>query len=281
MSLPPTLRIDVSTSCQLKCAACPTGSGKTHQTLGNGRMSLKDFQLLVERNPRIKHIEIANWGEIFLNKDLAAIVEYAAVNGVKLHADIGVNLNYAAPGVLETMVRYGFASMTCAIDGASDATYKQNRIGGNYQQVLSYIAQINAFKKKYKTSLPKLTWQFIIFENNTHEVKEAKKKARALEMAFYTLDSWDSLDLHVGRTDATNKKPRDIRLHRKYQKPDISYNTCVQLWNQPKINWDGRVSGCCANYWDDFGNALQTDLAEIMKGDRYRYAQDMLPRHET
>ena len=34
--------------------------------------------------------------------------------------------------------------------------------------------------------------------------------------------------------------------------------TCDQLWSGPQINWDGKVLGCCRNFWDEFGgNALR------------------------
>jgi len=28
---------------------------------------------------------------------------------------------------------------------------------------------------------------------------------------------------------------------------------CHQLWHAPVLNWDGRVMGCCRNFWSDFG----------------------------
>jgi MoaA/NifB/PqqE/SkfB family radical SAM enzyme len=79
-------------------------------------MSLENFKRLADENPKIKHIEISNWGEIFLNNDLEKIVKFAWERGIKLHADTGVNLNHASP---QALVRYRFSSMSCAIDGAS------------------------------------------------------------------------------------------------------------------------------------------------------------------
>src|ERR1700728_2774383 len=101
---PVMLRVDICTGCQLKCPACPTAAGKIAETLGTGRMSVEKFRQLLDDNPAIKHVELSNWGEIFLNKDLAEIVQYASERGIKLHADNGVNLNLAAPEVLEAMV---------------------------------------------------------------------------------------------------------------------------------------------------------------------------------
>src|ERR1700733_8448419 len=103
-SSPVMLRADICTGCQLKCPQCPTGDGKIAGTLGTGRMALEKFAQLLDDNPRIRHIEISNWGEIFLNKDLEKILQLACERGVKLRADNGVNLNHASPAVLEAMV---------------------------------------------------------------------------------------------------------------------------------------------------------------------------------
>ena len=44
---------------------------------------------------------------------------------------------------------------------------------------------------------------------------------------------------------------------------DLSWpmRVCSQLWINPQINCDGRVLGCCVNYWGDYGNAFKEDLS--------------------
>ena len=53
--------------------------------------------------------------------------------------------------------------------------------------------------------------------------------------------------------------------------------TCHQLWDAPQINWDGKVLGCCWNYWGDFGgNAFTDGLVESLNNPKIAYARDML-----
>ncbi len=40
------------------------------------------------------------------------------------------------------------------------------------------------------------------------------------------------------------------------------------------MNWDGRVLGCCYNYWGDFGNAFSDEQA--FHSDAIDYAKEML-----
>ena len=115
--------------------------------MGSGFLTLKHFRELVERNPWVQDVELSNYGEIFLNPDLLAMLEYAHHRGVALRADNGVNLNYVKPSVIEGLVKYGFQSMTCSIDGASNETYSQYRVRGHFDTVIDHKRAINRFKE--------------------------------------------------------------------------------------------------------------------------------------
>jgi hypothetical protein len=52
---------------------------------------------------------------------------------------------------------------------------------------------------------------------------------------------------------------------------------CHQLWEQPQINWEGRVLGGCRNFWGDFGgNALNDGLFQAINNETIQYAREML-----
>ena len=81
---PKKIGLDASTVCQLKCPSCPTATGETGKKLGKGFLQFKDFKEIVDKNPQLHSIELSNWGEIFLNKELPKIIEYAYVHNVAL-----------------------------------------------------------------------------------------------------------------------------------------------------------------------------------------------------
>ena len=105
---PRKLRLEASTVCQLKCPSCPTASGATGKRLGLGYLKLHDFKKIVDENPRVAHIELSNWGEIFLNNELIDILKYAYKHNVSLSARNGANLNDVDEEVLEALVKYRF-----------------------------------------------------------------------------------------------------------------------------------------------------------------------------
>ena len=77
--------IDFSTICQLRCVECSTSKGITHNGIvGRGQLSYDAFVSFIERNPQITRMEMSNWGEIFLNKDIARMIKFAHEHGVTL-----------------------------------------------------------------------------------------------------------------------------------------------------------------------------------------------------
>src|SRR5450631_4248261 len=157
---PAKLRLEASSACQLRCPSCPTTTGAARPVLGRGFLKFDDFKALVDANPWVREIELSNYGEIFVNPELGAIIAYAHARGVNLYCDNGAHLNDVEESVIEALVRYGVRSITCSIDGASQATYARYRRRGNFDDVIANIRRINHYKQAYGSKLPVLTWQF-------------------------------------------------------------------------------------------------------------------------
>lgn len=276
-----SIRLEASTFCQLKCPSCETAQGKTHEKLGGGFLKLKDFQKIVDENPWISHIELSNWGEIFLNPDLSDIMEYAYRNSVALTATNGVNLNTVKEQVLEKLVKYKFRHLACSIDGTSQETYSIYRIGGNFDRVIENIRTINHYKSVYKSDFPILTWQFVIFGHNEHEIGTVRQMAKSLNMNVRLKLSWDEKFSPVKNENLVRKATNlGVASRSEYiQKHGTDYiqrGICRQLWKSPQINWDGTILGCSYNYWGNFGNAFKSGLGSGLNNEKISYARQML-----
>jgi MoaA/NifB/PqqE/SkfB family radical SAM enzyme len=128
---PRSIRLEASTVCQLKCPSCPNAAGEIAKHLGRGFLKFEDFKNIIDRNPWVSHIELSNWGEIFLNKELITMMQYAHRKNVALSASNGANFNNVPEELLEGLVRYKFRAITCSIDGANAETYPIYRVNGN------------------------------------------------------------------------------------------------------------------------------------------------------
>lgn len=249
--------------------------------MGAGHLKLEEFEALLDRNPNLAEVELSNYGEMFLNPRLPDLMRCAWERKVTLHANNGVNLNFASDQALEGLVRYRFSGMTCSIDGASPESYRQYRIKGDFERVIGHIRKINEYKRQYRSGFPLLRWQFIVFGHNEHEIAAARKLAGELGMAFAPKLSWDDDTSPIRDRELVQIQMRipaiSRREHYEATGRDYMRGICYQLWRAPVLNWDGRVTGCCRNFWGDFGgNAFTDGLEESVNGERIRGARDML-----
>jgi len=281
---PRKIRLEAATACQLKCPACPTASGETGKNLGVGFLKLKDFKIIVDKNPQVAHIELSNWGEILLNKELPEILEYAYKNNVAMYSRNGNNLNTASREALEAIVKYKLRVMTCSVDGATQETYARYRVNGNLEEVLNNIRTINEFKIKYRSRFPHLRWQFIPFGHNEHEIAAARKLAKELNSDFSVKLSWADLftDNFSPIKDAAMVR-RESRLgvadrneYRDEHHEEFNKKCCLEMWKTPQLNFDGKVLGCSVNFWGQYGNALTDGLEACLNSEKMNTARAML-----
>ena len=218
---------------------------------------------------------------MFLNPDLQGILEYGHEKNIALSFGTGANLNFARDEVLETIVRTGLQTLTCSIDGARPESYATYRIRGDLAKVLSNIERINHFKRVYRSKRPLLVWQFIVFGFNEAEIDEARELARSLDMSFHLKLTWDdefSPVLDRDRLVTEFGMPAATREDYRAEKGgDYVEFICDQLWDEPQINWNGDVLGCCRNFWGRFGgNAFRDGLSAAINSESMSYARAML-----
>ena len=281
MTILSSIAIEASSFCQLRCPSCPTTSGHTKAVIGGGFLKPEDFCALLDGNPSVREVELSNYGEMFLNPALPEILAAAFSRGVAVTAANGANLNSVRPGALEAIVRYRLRVLNCSIDGATEETYRQYRQRGSLSRVIANIHEINRWKAKLNSPHPSLVWQFVIFGHNEREIAAARQMARELSMSFRTKLSWDPRFSPVRDEDLVRKEGGVGAATRAEYKEmtgaDLMEGTCHQLWGRPQINWDGKLLGCCRNFWGDFGgNAFSDGLSACLNGEKMHYAREML-----
>ena len=276
---PRKLRVESCAACQLQCVLCPVHSGAERPAIGNGFLKLGDLDKLLDENPHVTSVELANYGEIFLNPELLGILRSAHERGVVLTAAEGVNLNTAKPEVLEGLVKYRLERLSCSIDGVTDDVYRQYRQGGSLPRVLDHVRAINSLKEEYGSSLPRMEWQFIVFGHNEHQIAQARALAVELNMEFRLKLNWDSSYSPVRDEEAVRREVGTASRAEYQESRGRHYVelTCHQMWREPQINWNGAILGCCRNFWGEFGgNAFVDGLHATLNGPGMVYAREML-----
>lgn len=276
---PHSIRIETSSFCQLKCPSCPTASKQIKQHVGFGFLRLKDFIALVDDNPQIKKIELSNYGEVFLNPELAEILAYAYAKSVDISISNGVNFNHAKDEIIEALVKYKIRHVSISVDGTTQDVYEKYRAKGKLENVLSNIKKLNFYKQKHHAKYPRLTWQYIAFGFNEHQIDAARHMAEELGMKFIVKLSWDDNLSEIKDKDKIREITGFSSRDEYSEKTGKIYleEICNQLWDAPQINWDGKILGCCRNFWGDFGgNAFRDGMLAALNNEKISYARAML-----
>ena len=267
---PTALRIDICSKCQLNCVACYMRIDN-YGTVGKGYMKFEKYKEIIDKYPFIKEVEISNNGEPFLNPDIKKILEYSYEKNVSIVVDNGTNFNYVPNDVLEAIAKYKVKRIALSIDGASNTTYKQYRVNGDFNVVMDNVKKLNNYKEKYNKGedIPYINWKYVLMEHNENEVEKAIRMEKDLKLHMYFCLDWR------GFTPKNPQKMKELTgIDFLYKgKPTLYPEFCLFMLRSPQINWDGRLLGCCMTYKTDWKKNIFTDgLIESLNSEYYRHA---------
>lgn len=244
-------------------------------------MSFENFKKIVdELAPWLYEMDLNNWGEPFLNKNLIRMVEYC--HRKRMRTSINTNLNVKlSENEAEDLVKSGLDVLYVSIDGVSQKTYEQYRKGGDLGTVWNNIQLVTQKKKTLGRQKPRVIWQFLVSSKNEHEMpklEEVRKKLGVDELTIGFLrsdmgkeiftkdrDKIESLKKWLPENDSLSRYDygkKERRLKKEY---------CHFLWFVSVINWNGSVSPCCANYVEklDFGNVFDDSFKSVWNNEKY------------
>jgi radical SAM protein with 4Fe4S-binding SPASM domain len=255
-SLPVNIMIEPCNICNLKCLGCITGT-KHEESIEPQMLNLEQFKKIFDQcKEYVFNISLYNWGEPFLNKDIFSIVDYATSN--KCAVTVHSNFNIFDESMAEKAILSRLTHIYLAIDGATQETYGKYRKGGDLSRVFKNIEMLVHKKKENRSIFPLLTWRYLIFPHNFHEIELARRKSKqlnidAFEVSYANLDNIATFgvekryDLITGNIVTHNNK------------------FCNSLWDTVIIYPDGSVIPCCQSFRkkDIFGNLNGSSIREV------------------
>ena len=271
--------IDTTNICQLKCPLCHTGLGTVDRQ--KGVMHFDTYKKVIDE---IKDytiwLSLYSWGEPFLNKEIDKYVAYAS--NANIATMISSNLNKPLTSEMaERLIRSGLDVLIVSLDGTTQEVYEKYRVGGHLARVFDNIRLLVQIRKELGFKTPYLEWQFIVMRQNEHQIPEARRLARELEVddiVFKDVDFPHGMEepelaekwLPVSRNGFSSDQP--------FAKP---YNEggvrCWRLWRSGVVNWDGGYAPCCylTDAADDFGNVNANSIKEIWNNEKYLTARGL------
>jgi MoaA/NifB/PqqE/SkfB family radical SAM enzyme len=123
-------------------------------------------KVIDEVSDRVLYLTFYFQGEPFLNPTFLDMVNYAA--GKKMYTATSTNAHYLDDDMARRTVESGLDRLIISIDGTTQETYEQYRIGGKLEKVLEGTRNIVKWKKQLNKSTPYLVFQFLVVKPNEH-----------------------------------------------------------------------------------------------------------------
>ena len=239
------ISVEPTTSCNLRCPECPSGLRAFSRP--TGMLQPEVLQKIVdELHPTLASINFYFQGEPYLNTRLHEMITYAAQK--KIYTAVSTNAHYLTDAKAEETVKSGLHRLIISIDGFTQETYEQYRIGGQLAKVIEGTKSIIAAKKKLRSKTPHVIFQFLVVKPNEHETNSVLQLAKELgvnEVRFKTAQVYDY--------ENGNPLIPDQEKYARYRKgPDGKWrlknkmlNSCWRMWQGCVFTWDGSVVPCC------------------------------------
>jgi hypothetical protein len=121
----------------------------------------------------------------------------------------------------------------------------------------------------------------VVFGHNEHEIDAARAMAESQGMDFFMKLNWDESYSPVKNVEAVRAEQTDgVASRGEFQEKfghHYMQRLCHQLWDQPQVNWNGDVFGCCRNTWKPFDvNAFDAGLEAALNSEQLNYARAMV-----
>ena len=278
--MPNKVNIDIGNICDLRCPLCPTGRGD--KGASRGFMHLEEYKRVIDDiGPYLTNLELYNWGEPLLNKDLISMIRYAKARGIPVC--ISTNLNRLNEKTAEDLISTRLEKIFISCDAASPETYARYRVGGDFDRVMSNIRLLLDYKKKLKNSYTRIVLLFHVFRHNEHEIKKAENLAKDLgiEVRINKMRTDMGKEIFEKDSEAIERDKAWIPEGAEHSAFDVERRRkrkqmiCKNLWGTAVINWDGSVLPCCAVYGERyaFGNVFDEPFRSIWNNRKYQMAR--------
>lgn len=270
--LPITISIEPTTACNLRCPECPSGLRSFTRDTGNLR---EDFfrKTIDELHQRLMCLIFYFQGEPYINPKFLDMVKYAHDRGI--YTITSTNGHFLNNENARKTVESGLDRLVISVDGTTQETYEQYRIGGNLEHVLQGARNIIKWKKELNASHPHVIFQFLVVRPNEHQIPEIYRLAKEIGVDEVKLKSAQVYDYENGNPlIPTQEKYARYRLQKDgtWTVKHALANHCWKLWHACVITWDGMVVPCCfdKDATHRLGDLRQASFRSLWQGSAYQ-----------
>ena len=270
--MPFNVSIEPTTNCNLGCPECPSGLKSFTRPTGN--LEYEFYKNMIDEiGEKLIYLYFYFQGEPYMHPRFLELVKYASQKGI--YTVTSTNAHFLTERKAHDTVESGLDRIIISIDGTTQQTYGQYRVGGSLEKVIEGTKNLVRIRKEMKSKSPHIIFQFLVVKPNEHQVEEVKKLAEELGVDEVKLKTAQVYDFKNG-----NDLIPTIDQYSRYKKRgDGSYgiknellNHCWKLWHSCVITWDGKIVPCCfdKDAQHQLGDLHTKSFSQIWQSDLYR-----------
>lgn len=237
-------------------------------------LDLENFQRMTDQiHKHLVYMLLYFQGEPYLNPNFLKMAAYAAQKGI--YTATSTNAHYLNDANARATVESGMQEVIVSIDGATQETYQQYRVGGDLEKVKQGVKTLVDWRAKLGSKTPHIILQFLVVRPNEHEIEDIQQLGKELgvdKVVFKTAQIYEY-------EEGSDLIPENEKFSRYRKGPDGKYhlknklrNQCWKLWMGAEITWDGRVLPCCFDKDGQYvmGELGKDDFRDIWDNEAYR-----------
>ena len=270
--LPFNISIEPTTNCNLGCPECPSGLKSFTRPTGNLDYTFYK-KTIDEIGDKLIYLYFYFQGEPYLHPKFLELVKYASQK--KIYTVTSTNAHFLTERKAKETIESGLDRILISIDGTTQETYEQYRIGGSLAKVIEGTKNLVKAKREMNSPTPHIIFQFLVVKPNEHQIDEVKKLGVEIGVDEVKLKTAQLYDFERGN----ELMPSRDEFSRYKKQKDDSYkiknellNHCWKLWHSCVITWDGKIVPCCfdKDAQHQLGDLNTKSFATIWQSDLYR-----------
>jgi len=218
-------------------------------------------------------VDLSHRGEPLSNRNLPAMIAYADER--RIATGLSSNATRLTEELALRLISSGLNSITFSVDGLERDTYERIRVGARFHEVIENIINFLKMKRRLRSRTPLTTIEALDLPDAPISEEKARRflrNFRSLPLDSFVVKSphtWaGSIELNQG--DRTVSSTGD------------SYYACPFIWSTMVVLWDGSVSLCPQDWYNDnpLGSAHDSTLEEMWNGWTLTFVRQLVGSRE-
>ncbi|MBO5849943.1 MAG: SPASM domain-containing protein [Paludibacteraceae bacterium] len=265
---PTFISLETASICNLHCPECAIGQKRFAR---KPFMDIEVFKKVIDEIQKYTlNVLLYFQGEPLLHPNIITMIKYA--NKKKLYTYLSTNAQNLNKNISIQIVKSQLRHIIISIDGTTQQSYEQYRVGGSLAKAVEAIKFLKEEKEIQHSIFPKIEVQFVVFKHNENEIETIKHFAKKWGANVVTIKSAQIYD-YKEKTEIIPSKQKYSRYIQKngiWQLKKKIKNKCFRSWAGVVVNSEGEVLPCCFDKQSNFvfGNVQYSSIKEIFHNDK-------------